>query len=101
MLSKSKIQSGRKAAVAAGLAIASLMGGAAYAAKGLVQDRRVTLAQAQDMAGKAAKSSSFPVTVNDLVLKELNRYVGTPEGREFMRAALAACGTNAPPSNRS
>ena len=26
--------------------------------------------------------------VNDLVLKELNRYIGTPDGREFMRNSL-------------
>ena len=40
------------------------------------------------MLARARKDTDFPVTVNDLVLKELNRYVGTAEGRDFMRLSL-------------
>lgn len=58
-----------------------------YAAKGLVQDRRVTMAQAKDMA-KIAQSSEFPIEVNELVLRYLNQYIGTPEGREFIKNSL-------------
>jgi len=71
----------------ASLAVA-LMSAASYAAKDWVQDRRVTLAQANEMAAKVKSSDGFPIVVNDLVLKELNLFVGTPEGREFMRMSL-------------
>jgi len=64
------------------------MGVTAWAAKNLVQDRRVSMAQAQVMLKNAQSKSGFPVVVNDLVLKQLNRYIGTPEGREYMRASL-------------
>jgi hypothetical protein len=68
--------------------LAALLVGTAYAASSLVQDRRVSLDQAKAMAEKAAVGSEFPIVVNDLVLAELNRFVGTPEGREFVRASL-------------
>lgn len=71
-----------------GLAVLSLMTATAFASKNFVQDRRVTMAQAQAMAQKAQANSGFPIVINDLVLKQLNRYVGTPEGREFMQNAL-------------
>lgn len=71
-----------------GFAIAILMTGVAYAANGFVQDRRVSMAEAQRLAVKAQRSTDFPVVVNDLVLKQLNRFIGTPEGREYMRNAL-------------
>lgn len=60
----------------------------ASASQGVVQDRRVSLEDAQQMARRATSDSEFPVPVNDLVLKQLNRYIGTPEGREFMRLTL-------------
>lgn len=84
---KSK-QIGRSISVAFGVALACIMGATAYASTGLVQDRRITMSQAKVMAEKARHNSDFPVVVNDLVLKQLNRYLGTPEGREFMRMAL-------------
>jgi membrane-bound lytic murein transglycosylase D len=40
------------------------------------------------MATRLSGESGFRVVINDQVLHELNRYAGTPEGREFMRAAL-------------
>jgi hypothetical protein len=88
MFSKSPTKKGRSISAFAGLLIATMMGMTAYAAKGLVQDRRVSLDQAKAMATKAESEAGFPVVVNDLVLKQLNRYIGTPEGREFMRASL-------------
>ena len=68
--------------------LCALVGATAYAAKGIVQDRRVSLSQAQAMQARAQKSTEFPVVVNDRVLKQLNRYLGTPEGRAFMTASL-------------
>ena len=89
MFSESSTKIGRSISVAVGLLIASAMGVTAYASNGLVQDRRVNMAQAKAMAVRAQSETGFPVVVNDLVLKQLNRYIGTPEGREFMRNSLA------------
>lgn len=89
MFSQSSIQVGRSISAAVGIALALVMGATAYASKGLVQDRRVSMAQAKLMASRAESTTGFPVVVNDLVLKQLNRYIGTPEGREFMRNSLA------------
>jgi membrane-bound lytic murein transglycosylase D len=55
---------------------------------GSVQDRRVSLAQAQEMAAVARLGSSFPIVINEQVLAELNRLLGTPDGRAFLRAGL-------------
>jgi beta-lactamase regulating signal transducer with metallopeptidase domain len=68
--------------------LVALMAATAFASQGLVQDRRVTMADAQAMAANARNESDFPVVVNDLVLTQLNRYIGTPEGREFMKRSL-------------
>lgn len=89
MFSESSSKISKSISVAVGLLIATIMGATAYAANGLVQDRRVTMNQAKEMAVQAQNGTEFPVVVNDLVLKQLNRYIGTPEGREFMRDSLA------------
>ncbi|MFN8943894.1 MAG: M56 family metallopeptidase, partial [Pseudobdellovibrionaceae bacterium] len=89
MLSKSSNKVDWKISFSIGLIIASIMGATAFASKGLVQDRRVSMSQANAMAIRAQSETGFPVVVNDLVLKQLNRYIGTPEGREFMRDSLA------------
>lgn len=89
MLGKSSTRIGRSISVSVGVLIASVMAATAFASNGLVQDRRVSLAQAKAMAVRSQNQTGFPVVVNDLVLKQLNRYIGTPEGREFMRASLA------------
>jgi len=89
-LSTSQARAPRRGLVA-GVAIAAsvLIASVAYASKGLVHDRRVSQAQAEEMAKIARLGSSFPIAVNDLVLRELNRYLGTPEGRERMRQGLS------------
>lgn len=89
MLGKTKSQIGRSISVAAAIVLAAFLGATAFAAKGLVQDRRVSMAQAKLMASRAQTSSGFAMVVNDAVLRQLNRYVGTPEGREYMRESLA------------
>ncbi len=89
MFTKTSKQSGRPVNRIMAVLVITMMGATAYASKALVQDRRVSLEQAQSMAARAQSSAGFPIVVNDLVLKQLNRYMGTPEGREFMRNALA------------
>ena len=88
MFTKTSTQKSWKAMTAIGFLLMTAMGATAFASKGLIQDRRVTLTQAQAMATKAESDSGFPIVVNELVLKQLNRYMGTPEGREFMRNSL-------------
>jgi len=58
------------------------------AIKGAIQDRRITMEQAAAMAERAGVDTDYPIVVNDLVLKELNAYLGTPEGREYIRTSL-------------
>ena len=83
-----KKQSNRSILFALGTILTIMLGFTAYASKGLVQDRRVTLEQAQEMA-KAIDTNSFPITLNERVVGQLNRFLGTPEGREYMKNALA------------
>jgi membrane-bound lytic murein transglycosylase D len=81
-----RLTQGLAAAAALGLIAAS-----AFAARGAVLDRRLTLADAQALVANAPagdEGSSFPMVVDELVLEQLNRYVGTPDGRRFMRGAL-------------
>lgn len=88
MLTKSSTKMKRSISVTVGIVLSLVVGATAFASKGLVQDRRVNMGQAKAMAVKAQSEVGFPVVVNDLVLKQLNRYIGTPEGREFMRSSL-------------
>ena len=89
MLSTKSHQRPVFSAVLVATATAILMSGAAFASKTVVQDRRISAAQADELAKHARSESGFPIVVNDLVLTELNRFIGTPDGREYMRNALA------------
>jgi membrane-bound lytic murein transglycosylase D len=48
-----------------------------------IQDRRIDMDEARELASRAG-SEEFPIAMNDLVLRELNRYLGTPDGRKFI-----------------
>jgi hypothetical protein len=87
MLATTPNQIKNSLALTVGFILAAFMVLTACASNSLVQDRRVTLEQAQSMAEKT-RSTEFPITVNESVLRQLNRYVGTPEGRDFMKASL-------------
>ncbi len=56
--------------------------------KVLVQDRRISLEEATALMSQTKSGAEIPLVMNEMVLKELNRYIGTPEGREFVKAAL-------------
>jgi membrane-bound lytic murein transglycosylase D len=88
MMNPSKTKATRSISWSVGGIVFALMAATAFASQSMVQDRRVSLADAQKMAAKAESETGFPIVVNDLVLKELNRYIGTPEGRDFMRKSL-------------
>jgi membrane-bound lytic murein transglycosylase B len=97
LLQKNSIKSSaqkRSFVLASSIALIAALTATSFASTGLVQDRRITLEQAEKLLAKtklakSTKAPDFPVTINDRVLRQLNRYVGTPEGREFMRNALA------------
>ncbi|MGZ3817860.1 MAG: M56 family metallopeptidase, partial [Bdellovibrio sp.] len=82
--------------IALGFIVGIAMSMTAYASTNLVKDRRVSMQEAQELAEKAKEHSSFPIVLNDLVLQELNRYLGTPGGREFMRKSLVRMETYRP-----
>lgn len=88
MFDTEKSKAGWRFAVPIGAAIVAVLGFTAYASVGLVQDRRVTLAQAKEMARALPSNSEFPIVVNERVVKWLNFYIGTPDGREKVKAAL-------------
>jgi beta-lactamase regulating signal transducer with metallopeptidase domain len=71
-----------------GVAMLLLMAMAALAVASTVQDRRISLREAERMAEVARRSSTFPVVVNDRVVKELNRLLSAPEGRAELQASL-------------
>jgi hypothetical protein len=66
----------------------ALMAGSAYAARGAVQDRTLGLGEVRNLVARNP-GSEIPITVNERVLKRLDRYVGTPEGREYVKRCLS------------
>lgn len=68
--------------------LTTVIAATALASKNWVQDRRVTFDEAQVILERIQKKSNFPLVLNDLVLKQLNRFVGTPEGRKYIKSAL-------------
>jgi beta-lactamase regulating signal transducer with metallopeptidase domain len=76
-----------KSAMLNGLAIVALVG-TGIGLSSSVQDRRVSLSEALELAAVARTNSAFPIVVNEQVLTELNRFLGTPDGRAFLRDGL-------------
>jgi beta-lactamase regulating signal transducer with metallopeptidase domain len=89
MLMRTPIQPLKRSAVAVvALAGLLLMSATSVALSATIKDRRISAADAQQMAQIARATSSFPIVVNDSVVQELNRYLGTPDGRAFVRDSL-------------
>jgi len=65
-----------------------LMASVAFAARSSIQDRTLTLNEARGLAEIASQGAEIPITVNELVLERLNRYIGTPEGRKFVKDGI-------------
>jgi membrane-bound lytic murein transglycosylase MltF len=59
----------------------------AFASRSAVQDRTLDLKQAQAYAARVS-STVLPAAVDERVLEKLNALVGTPDGREHMKASL-------------
>lgn len=75
------------AAVLGGVVLA-VMAGTAAAFSSTIQDRRISPQQAQGMLAVAQRGSEFPFVANEPVVAQLNRLLGTPDGRAFVRASL-------------
>lgn len=94
MMSESKSRYGRSsksgiATLLTGVSLAiTTMTGIAVAANQSIRDRTITLQQAIQMTAATSGDSGFPTEVNELVLEQLNRYVGTAGGRKYMRSSL-------------
>ena len=73
----------------AGTVALAILASVGYASQNLVGDRRISLTDAQQMAKVAMQGSHFPVVVNQEVVDQLNRLLGTPDGRDFVRSSMA------------
>lgn len=71
-----------------GAACAALLVGAAAFGRGSVVDGRVSRVRAEAAAARLLASDDLAIPVNKEVLRELNRFVGTAEGRDMVRLAL-------------
>jgi hypothetical protein len=99
----------KRTPVAAALsgAVLALMSGMTVAFSATIQDRRISSEQAEQMLAVARQrgslqllttsqvllaavkpSSDFPLVVNERVIEQLNRLLGTSDGRAFMRESL-------------
>ena len=74
-------------AVAGGISFA-LMAAAAFVFASPIHDRRISLEQTLQMAAIARQDSAFPIVVNDEVVEQLNRLLGTPDGDAYLRASV-------------
>ena len=49
---------------------------------------KISMRQAKSMAANANRNSGIPIEMNELVLKQLNRFLSTPGGRSHMRTCF-------------
>lgn len=75
-------------AAALGGVVLAIMAGTAAAFSSTIQDRRISPELAQRMLVVARRGSDFPFVANGPVVAQLNRLLGTPDGRAFLRASL-------------
>jgi membrane-bound lytic murein transglycosylase D len=78
----------RRARTALLAAVAAVVSIGALAAASPIRDHRLTLEDAQRLARDTRSDERFPLVVNDAVVAELNRLLGTPDGRSWLRDSL-------------
>ncbi|RKG80987.1 tail length tape measure protein [Corallococcus exercitus] len=71
------------------LSLALVLAPLALWAQGAVKGRAVSLTEARALADAGRKDGDLPVVVDAAVVEQLNKFVTTPKGRDFMRMALA------------
>ena len=74
-------------ALAAGIGTALGLATMAFASRSAVRDRSFTLEDGRRLV-QSALPSDIPLTINEPVLAQLNRFAGTPEGRAFVKRGL-------------
>jgi len=88
-LERPKTHLGKLQVALTGAAAVALLASLSIAFATPIQDRRISMVEAQRMARVAQQTSAFPVTANERVLEQLNVLLGTPDGRAYLRASLA------------
>jgi membrane-bound lytic murein transglycosylase D len=73
---------------AVGAVCLALLGLTGTVGRASVADRRVSLAEARQVADELERESGFRVTLDEPVLAQLNEMVGAPERRGYWQAAL-------------
>ena len=86
----------RSALMGIGMAIFILMAGTALAFSTAIQDRRISAEIAAEMAINARQDTSFPIAINEHVLRQLNLWLATPDGRVDLQDALRRMQSRAP-----
>lgn len=76
---------GRASLVSLVLLLGTLFAAIGWASRNMVQDRKITMEEARELI---KSQGEFPLVVNEAVLTQLNRYLGTPEGRSFFADTL-------------
>jgi len=61
---------------------------ATLATHGIARDKHVSMQEAQNVVDRVSEELSFPIEVNEHILRELNYLVSTPERRQFVRSSL-------------
>jgi beta-lactamase regulating signal transducer with metallopeptidase domain len=88
ILARPKQHLRRSAVIAMNAAAVLIIVATGIVLPGTVQDRRVSMSQAREMAARMQAESSFPIVINERVVEELNRLLATPDGRAFVRESL-------------
>ncbi|MES2614967.1 MAG: transglycosylase SLT domain-containing protein [Bdellovibrionota bacterium] len=70
------------------LGVFSSLSFVAYAATSVTQEKKISMEMAQKMQKNANVNSEFPVVLNEQVLEQLNKFMGTESGREFIKQSL-------------
>lgn len=71
-----------------GATVAAIVVGVAAFGRGTLVDGRVSRIRAEAAAARLLATDDLAIPLNAHVLRELNRYVGTPEGRDFVQSAM-------------
>jgi membrane-bound lytic murein transglycosylase D len=79
---------GRSIVFSTGAAVLTLMATTAFAFTSTIHDRRISAKEADRMAAIARRDSTFPIAMNDSVVRQLNLLLSTPDGRAYLHASL-------------
>jgi membrane-bound lytic murein transglycosylase D len=87
-------------ALTVGLVTGATLAAGARASGNWLVDSRLSPRDAAGMAETARRGTSFPIAMNDDVLRELNSVLATPKGKEFLARARVNLGRLRPMLDR-